>query len=167
MIRGTDDWCREADAEKGAANVGIVRPPMIYFSAILVGLLLTAVRSVRVVPRALHVPLGSILVMIACMLFVWAVRTFRSVGTPVPGNRPTTAIVHTGPYRWSRNPIYLSFSLFQIGIAMWVNSVWLLATLVPAAALMSAVVIPREERFLERRFPDTYPAYKTSVRRWL
>lgn len=85
----------------------------------------------------------------------------------MPGNRPTIRIVRTGPYRWSRNPIYLSFSLLQLGVAFWVNSLWLLVTLILGMAVMSFVVIPREEQYLERRFPSDYSAYKASVRRWL
>jgi protein-S-isoprenylcysteine O-methyltransferase Ste14 len=64
--------------------------------------------------------------------------------------------VRTGPYRYSRNPIYLSFSLLQLGVAFWVNSLWLFVTLMPAVALMSFVVIPREEHYLESRFPSDY-----------
>lgn len=112
-------------------------------------------------------PLGGTAVLVAVALFVWAVRTFRTAGTPVPGNRPATTIVRTGPYRYSRNPIYLSFSLLQLGIAFWVSSLWLLVTLVPVVALMSFVVIPREEHYLESRFPSDYLPYKASVRRWL
>src|SRR5687767_15626447 len=99
---------------------------------------------------------------LAIALFVSAVRTLRAAGTPVPGNRPTTTIVRTGPYRYSRNPIYLSFSLLQLGVAFWVNSLWLLVTLIPAVALMSFVVIPREERYLETRFPSDYLPYKAA-----
>jgi protein-S-isoprenylcysteine O-methyltransferase Ste14 len=100
-------------------------------------------------------------------LFVSAVRTLRAAGTPIPGNRPTTTIVCTGPYRFSRNPIYLAFSLFQLGLSLLVNSLALLITLIPAVALMSLVVIPREERYLEARFSPEYLPYKASVRRWL
>jgi protein-S-isoprenylcysteine O-methyltransferase Ste14 len=60
------------------------------------------------------------------------------------------------PYRFSRNPIYLAFSLFQLGLALWLNSCGLLLILIPAVALMSAVVILREERYLEARFPSEY-----------
>ena len=76
-------------------------------------------------------------------------------------------IVRTGSYRFSRNPIYLSFSLLQLGVACWVNSLWLLVSLIPAVALMSLVVIPREEHYLETRFLSDYLPYKASVRRWL
>ena len=85
----------------------------------------------------------------------------------MPGNRPTAAIVKVGPYRFSRNPIYLAFSLFQTGIALAVNDAWILVTLLPAISVMSFVVIPREERYLEACFGDEYERYKASVRRWL
>jgi protein-S-isoprenylcysteine O-methyltransferase Ste14 len=149
------------------ANRGIMRPPLIYLGAIALGLLLHFAWTIRLVPPAVSVPLGSTVVLVAVALFLWAVRTFWTAGTPVPGNRPTTTIVRTGPYRYSRNPIYLSFSLLQLGVAFWVNSLWLLVTLMPAVALMSFVVIPREEHYLESRFPSDYLPYKASVRRWL
>jgi protein-S-isoprenylcysteine O-methyltransferase Ste14 len=107
------------------------------------------------------------MVLAAVALFLAAVRTMRAARTPVPGDRPTTAIVRSGPYRYSRNPIYLAFSLLQLGIAFWAGSLWLLVTLVPAVALMSFVVIPREERYLEARFQAEYLSYKGAVRRWL
>jgi len=162
---------RNDKAETGmvpqVANLGIMRPPLVYLGAIALGLLLHFAWPVRLVPRAMSGPVGGTVVLVAVVLFLYAVRTFRTAGTPVPGNRPTTTIVRTGPYRWSRNPIYLSFSLLQLGVACWVNSLWLLVTLIAAVALMSLVVIPREEQYLETRFPSDYLPYKASVRRWL
>lgn len=151
----------------GVANVGIARPPLVYASSIVIGLLLHVAWPVQVVPDSLGAPLGSLLTLGAIALFVYAVRTMHAAGTPVPGNRPTTAIVRGGPYRFSRNPIYLAFSLFQLGLAIWVNSLALLILLIPAVAIMSSVVIPREESYLGERFPSEYPPYKASVRRWL
>ena len=119
------------------------------------------------VPAMLAMPLGIPLVLIAVALFVWSVVTFKRAGTPVPGGQPTTTIVGAGPYRFSRNPIYLAFSLFHLGIAVWVNSLWLLATLLAAATLISFVVIRREEAYLARKFGTQYLDYKVSVRRWL
>lgn len=147
------------------ANRGVLRPPLVYAIAIGLGLLLESAWPMPLVPGARL--LGGAAVLVAAALFLSAVRALRIAGTPVPGDRPTTAIVSRGPYRFSRNPIYLAFSLLQLGIAAWVDSLWLVITLVPAAALMSLVVIPREERYLERRFPSEYPAYRAAVRRWL
>jgi protein-S-isoprenylcysteine O-methyltransferase Ste14 len=149
-----------------AANLGLARPPVIYFGAIVTGLVLHFTWPLPFVPR-LGILLGALLVALAATLFVWSIRTLRSAGTPVPGNKPTIAIVKFGPYRLSRNPIYLAFSLFQIGIALLVNDAWILVTLLPAISLMSFVVIPREERYLENRFGQEYTNYKASVRRWL
>ena len=150
-----------------AANLGLVRPPIVYLVAIAVGLAIHAVWPAHLVPPALETPVGVIFTLVAVALFLSAGRSFRAAGTPVPGNRPTTTIVRTGPYRFSRNPIYLAFSLFQLGLAFWVNSVGLLSMLIPAVGLMSLVVIPREERYLEARFPSEYVPYKASVRRWI
>ena len=149
------------------ANLGIARPPLIYLGSIALGLILHVARPVSLLPRGVSQWLAAAVVLLAIGLFLFAVRTFRAAGTPVPGNRPTTTIVHTGPYRWSRNPIYLAFSLLQLGIALWMNSLWMVLTLSLAVAVMSLVVIPREERYLEARFPSEYPGYKASVRRWL
>jgi protein-S-isoprenylcysteine O-methyltransferase Ste14 len=122
---------------------------------------------VHLVAASVGKPVGVVVMLLAIGLFVFATRTFRAAGTPVPGNRPTMTIVRTGPYRFSRNPIYLAFSLFQLGLSLWVNSFALLMTLIPAVALMTFLVIPREERYLEARFPSEYLQYKAAVRRWL
>ena len=150
-----------------AANRGGVRPPIVYGAAIVTGILLEAGWPLPLLPRALAAVLGSFLVVIAIGLFSYATLEFRRAGTPVPGNLPTTAMVRTGPYRFSRNPIYLAFSIFHLGIASWVNGAWLIATLGAAIAVMAVVVIPREERYLEKRFGADYLDYKRSVRRWL
>ena len=150
-----------------AANLGVARPPLVYLSSIALGVILHFVWPISVLPRGLTPGLGATVVLLAIGLFLFAIRTFRAAGTPVPGNRPTTTIVRTGPYRFSRNPIYLAFSLLQLGIALWVNSLWMVLTLLASVTLMSLVVIPREERYLEARFPSEYHPYKASVRRWL
>lgn len=156
-----------ADSVPGVANLGLVRPPFVYLGSILLGVMLHFAWPLPLVLRPFGWPIGVCVVLMALGLFIAAVRTFRGAGTPLPGNLPTTTIVRTGPYRFSRNPIYLAFSALQVGIALWVGSLWILITLVPALALMSFLVIPREERYLEARFPSEYVPYKSSVRRWL
>ena len=115
----------------------------------------------------INVPIGITLVLVAVVLFISATRTFRKAGTPVPGNQPTKVIVRSGPYAFSRNPIYLAFTLLQLGIAAWLNSLGVLLALLPALALMASAVIHREERYLEARFPSEYLLYRRDVRRWL
>lgn len=155
------------DKERDAANRGVARPPLVYFGSIVLGLVLHIRWPVSLLPpTTLGALFGAGAALVAISLFLLAVRALRAAGTPVPGNRPATMVVRTGPYRFSRNPIYLAFSLLHLGIALWLNSLWLLCTLFAAVALMSFVVIPREERYLESRFPSEYLPYKSSVRRW-
>jgi protein-S-isoprenylcysteine O-methyltransferase Ste14 len=149
------------------ANFGLIRPPFVYLASIGLGLLMHLFWRVPVLPASVGVPIGVVVVLVAGAFFISAVRTFRKAGTPIPGNVPTTTIVRTGPYGFSRNPIYLAFTLFQVGLAAWVNSLGVLLTLLPALALMVLVVIPREERYLAARFPSEYLPYKHAVRRWL
>jgi len=156
-----------SSASRDVANLGLVRPPLVYLISLVSGFVIHLAVPLSLLPVSLAVPLGVPLVAVAIALLSYSVAKFRAAGTPVPARKPTTAIVRTGPYRFSRNPIYLAFSLFQLGIAIWINSVWLLATLVGAVALMNTVVIPKEEQYLERKFGAQYLEYKASVRRWL
>jgi protein-S-isoprenylcysteine O-methyltransferase Ste14 len=139
----------------------------VYLVSLATGALLQLGLPFPVVPGALALPLGVPLVASAVVLFWYSVAKFRAAGTPVPARKPTTVIVRIGPYRFSRNPIYLAFSLLQLGIAIWANSLWLLATLVGAVLLVDRVVIPKEERYLERKFGAEYLEYKARVRRWV
>ena len=159
--------CGPPSAAQDVANLGVVRPPLVYLISLVSGAGIQLATPFPFLAGALAVPLGAPLVVVAIALFAYSVTTFRAAGTPVPARKPTTVIVRTGPYRFSRNPIYLAFSLLQLGIAIWVNSVWLLATLVGAVALIHYFVIRREEQYLERRFGAQYLDYKASVRRWL
>jgi Putative protein-S-isoprenylcysteine methyltransferase len=138
------------------ANRGLIRLPLVFLMSLIVGGLLQLTTPLPFVPRSLALPLAVSLVVVAIALFWFSVAKFRAAGTPVPGNKPSTTIVRTGPYRFSRNPIYLAFSVFQLGVAICANSVWLLATLTAAVVLIHYVVIPREEEYLERKFGGQY-----------
>jgi protein-S-isoprenylcysteine O-methyltransferase Ste14 len=159
---------RHSGARKGEVpNLGVFRPPLIYLASIVVGLAFQWMWPRPLLSGVALGPLGVALVVVSILVLGASVRRFRAAGTPVPARKPTTTIVRTGPYRFSRNPIYLGFSLLHLGIAMWVNSWWLVATLAAAVAIIHYVVIPEEERYLEAKFGTAYLDYKVSVRRWL
>src|SRR5207244_12751183 len=124
-----DSRSNRRSAVPDVANFGLARPPLIYLCSIVLGLVIHIVWRARLVPPAITTPVGAIVTLAAIALFISAVRTFRAAGTPIPGNRPTTTIVRAGLYRFSRNPIYLAFSIFQLGLSLWVNSLGLLIPL--------------------------------------
>ena len=91
----------------------------------------------------------------------------RQAGTNVDPYRPATAIVTGGPYRFTRNPIYVGFTLMYVGIFALANALLPILLLPAVQQLMRRGVIEREERYLERKFGDEYLQYKERVRRWI
>lgn len=151
---------------KGRPLSFLLRPPVVFLEATLLGIAANQVWPFPFLPPMLAF-LGQVIAFCAALLFGLSIREFRSAGTPVQATARTIRIVRAGPYRFTRNPIYLSFILFVVGLSVWLNNLWLLVTLVPAVVFISVIVIPREERFLERNFCDHYLSYKAAVRRWL
>ena len=150
---------------KGGPLPGLLRPPLIFLAAILLGVALNWAWPLPFLSSIGRL-LGPVLTVCAVFLFLRSFGEFRRAGTPVRGSERTTKIVQTGPYGFSRNPIYLSFILLLVGLSVWLNNLWLLITLVPTVGLIAVLVIPREERFLESNFAE-YSSYKAAVRRWL
>ena len=149
------------------ANV-IIRPPIAWASAVLAGLVLNWLLPLSFIPAAVPAgALGAMVFALALALVACAIATMTRAGSNVPTNLPTTTIVDTGPYRFTRNPIYLGMFLGLIGLAIAFENLWLLPMLVPFALVIRYGVVAREEAYLERRFGDDYRRYRASVRRWL
>lgn len=110
---------------------------------------------------------GAALIIAGLWLVVWAGLAFRAHGTRPEPWKPSTAVVGSGPYRFSRNPMYVAFGVIHVGIGIAAGSIWVIAAVFPALIVLRYGVIGREERYLEARFGDTYLRYKRSVRRWL
>ena len=149
------------------ANVK-VRPPVLWVLAVLAGLALHWLMPLPFIPAAVPAAwLGALVFAVALALFGWAIVTMTRAGTNVPSRLPTTTIVDTGPFGFTRNPIYVGMMLGLIGLAIAFNSLWLLLMLVPFAVVIRYAVVAREEAYLERRFGDAYRGYRSRVRRWL
>ena len=148
-----------------------VRPPRLHLAAIAAGLALDWIVPATLAPGGLSLApraaIGGGLVGVGLALFAWAIGRFRAAGTPVPTVEPTRAIVADGPYRFSRNPIYLAMALVHAGVAAAADNAWILVLLAPTLIVIRYGVIAREERYLERKFGVDYLAYKARVRRWV
>lgn len=144
----------------------IARPPLIFLGGLTLGLVL-GVALPPSLPRGLPWAAGAGLIAAGLCFGVWAARTMRSAGTAVRTSEPTTALVTTGPFALSRNPLYVSMTVLYVGIAVAARSVWALALLIAVLVVVRWGIIAREERYLERKFGDEYRRYKARVRRWL
>ena len=146
----------------------IIRPPLAWGLAVIAGLTLNWLVPLPFLPADLPAGwLGAMVFVLAVALVAWAIVTMTRAGSNVPTSLPTTTIVNTGPYRFTRNPIYLGMVLGLIGLAIALNSLWLLLMLVPFALVIRYGVVTREEVYLERKFGDVYRGYRSRVRRWL
>lgn len=141
-------------------------PPFIFLLSILIGLGLNRFWPMSVVPTPLAMPLGVASITAALILVLFGFRELRRHNTTVRPNEPSSSIVKTGPYRFTRNPLYVSLSLLQLGIGLWTNILWIVLMLIPVWIVMTTQVIAREEAYLERAFGEDYLSYKASVRRW-
>ena len=156
-------------AEEGAPDhAGVaIHPPLLLALCLAVGFLGSRLRPLPFLSSQLATLAGPIVTVGSLGLFVWAVLTMRSAGASIPTNKPTERIVARGPYRHSRNPIYLSMLMLQVGIGLWANSLWFLALAAISALVFSWGVISREERYLERKLGSEYSSYRARVRRWI
>jgi protein-S-isoprenylcysteine O-methyltransferase Ste14 len=143
-------------------------PPFIFLGALVLGLLLQALRPWRLFAHTLAIQFsGALLIVAGLALSAWVVHSFRQAQTPVSPLRASQHLVVSGPYRFSRNPDYLGQTLAFGGLALLLHSFWLLLAILPALGLVRYRVIAAEERYLEDRFGDAYREYRHRVRRWL
>ena len=146
----------------------IIRPPLAWGLVVIAGLALNWLVPLPFLPADLPAGgLGAMVFVIALVLFAWAIVTITSAGSNVPTNRPSTTVVESGPYYFTRNPIYLGMFLGLIGLAIAFDNLWLLLMLAPFALVIRYGVVAREEAYLERKFGDVYRRYRSHVRRWL
>ena len=94
-------------------------------------------------------------------------RLFVDAGTSLPVHTPTNALVTTGLYGWSRNPIYIALSVFYVGLSIALTTGWALLLLPLVIFVLQKGVIEREEAYLTEEFGEEYTAYKKRVPRWL
>lgn len=111
--------------------------------------------------------LGGLVFVAGASIARWGERTMHRAGTEVRPDRPATAIVDGGPFRYTRNPLYVSVALMFAGIGLLANSGWFLLLLIPMGLVLHFGVVRREERYLEAKFGETYRAYRGRVRRYL
>ncbi len=148
----------------------IAPPPLVYLAGLALGLGADWLLHLPSLPERSAsggLWLGLAFGGFGLLLILWAGGRFIGARTPLPPHRPTTALVTEGPYRRSRNPIYLGMALIYLGVVCATASLGILVFFPLVILIMEFGVIRREERYLERKFGAEYRRYKASVRRWL
>lgn len=149
-------------------NPGVIAfPPLIW----LVGAVLSSLAHYffpsRMMSSGVSLPIGIALAIVAPSLAIWAALVMKAAGTNVNPSQPALLIVRRGPYRFTRNPMYLAICLLQVALGFLLNDWLSLAFVIPLALVLHFGVILREERYLEAKFGDPYLALKRDVRRWI
>jgi protein-S-isoprenylcysteine O-methyltransferase Ste14 len=147
-----------------------IKPPLLFLGALALGCLLTVLLPIGpglASPNGLALTVGSIFIALGFALALFSAWAFHRAGTNVVPGQPATALVTTGPYQVTRNPIYVGFVLLYFGLAVVLTSVWVLVLIVPTVMILQRGVIAPEEAYLEQKFDDSYRRYKARVPRWL
>ncbi|MGH8533421.1 MAG: methyltransferase family protein [Gammaproteobacteria bacterium] len=142
-------------------------PPLIYAGGFALGYLVEKYSPTASFPEFISAFVGWSLIAFGVLIAAFALSAFRRAGTPVNPYAQTTALVTGGPFRFSRNPLYLALTVIYLGAAGLLNSLWPVLLLPAVLWFMHWGVIIREERYLERKFGPAYQEYKARVRRWL
>ena len=144
-------------------------PPFVFLGGVILGIVID--RFVMTVPfpfaRAASLAIGAILMAIGAALPVSARMHFKRTGQSVRPWDPTPELIFEGPYRFTRNPMYVGLTLFEIGFALVLNNVWVAALAAPALAAVHFTAVLPEERYLSGKFGDSYRNYLGRVRRYL
>jgi protein-S-isoprenylcysteine O-methyltransferase Ste14 len=148
----------------------VVFPPVIPLTGFVLGLLVELVwPSAAWLTGTLRAGLrgvGGVLFGIGVAGFAWMVATMKAGRTPIHTARTPTALIESGPFRLSRNPMYLCGSIAYAGLALLFLKLWPLAFLPFVVAATHYGVILREEAFLANHFGAAYSQYQARVRRW-
>jgi protein-S-isoprenylcysteine O-methyltransferase Ste14 len=157
------------DAHDGRDGAAVwIQPPLLFAGGVLLGAALQWVWDLEFAWGGdLQFALGAALIVGGVGFLLGAFSIFRRIGQHPDPKKPTPTISRDGPYRFTRNPMYVGGSLVQLGIGIALGNAWILVLLVPVVLLIHYGAILPEERYLERKFGDEYLSFKASVRRWL
>lgn len=143
-------------------------PPFIYGLFFLAGYGLHRLEPVTLVAGQAWLDIsGLVLIVLGVVLAVTAALTFRRAGTNVNPTKPATTVVAHGPFRFTRNPMYLSMAVIYLGGTLMLDSLWPLLLWPVTIWVIRTQIIAREEAYLEAKFGAVYLDYKEKVRRWL
>jgi protein-S-isoprenylcysteine O-methyltransferase Ste14 len=151
-------------------NAGVrFPPPLIYLLTLVAAYGANRARPLWLIapePRWMFL-LGLALIAAGILVAIAGIVTFRRFRTAIVPFHPATMIVQSGPYAFTRNPMYLGLAIQYVGASLLLDTWWAFILLPVMLAIVDRAVIAREERYLTSAFGEVYTAYCTRVRRWI
>jgi protein-S-isoprenylcysteine O-methyltransferase Ste14 len=145
----------------------IAHPPALFLAFLVAGIVLHLVRALPVSSSIAPRIAGVALVLFGAGLIIWGRRTMKRAGTNINPREPATALVVTGPFRYSRNPLYIAVTAIYIGLALAIGTLWPIVLLAFLFPLVHWGIVRREERYLDEKFGEAYARYRAVTRRWI
>ncbi|NQY64606.1 MAG: TIM barrel protein [Alteromonadaceae bacterium] len=146
-------------------------PPLVFVIFILIGYALQDVKlfNITINPemKSVTTAIGIITFLAGFAIIAISIFAFKRAKTHIEPWQPTSAIISTGLFAYSRNPIYLAFCLITIGVGIFLNNGWITLSFIPSAFIIFHIAIKKEELYLAEKFGEEYLQYKGKVRRWL
>ena len=139
-------------------------PGVILFPPLILAIALVPIQLLAPVPARIA---GSLIAIAAATIAISARHAMVRVGTNIRPDKPALALAATGPYVYTRNPMYLALCLLQLGIGLFVDGALPVLFVLPLALVLHFGVVKREERYLAGKFGESYLAYTRRVRRWI
>jgi protein-S-isoprenylcysteine O-methyltransferase Ste14 len=154
--------------DRSPDNPGVIAfPPLIWLVNAVISVLVHLCVRVPIMGYGICVVCGIAFIILAPTLALSALVTMKAAGTNVHPSEPSLALVRGGPFRFTRNPMYLALCLLQIALGFFLNDWITLLFVVPVVVIFQYGVILREERYLTAKFGEPYLQYKREVRRWI
>jgi len=147
----------------------VIKPPVLFLAFLVLGIMLNFIVKLAIFSESSvgYVYFaGGLLILSGVSLIIWAAKTFKKSGEAPHHGNPIHKIITSGPFQFTRNPMYLSMISIYIGLSIILNTYWLLLFLPPMLTILHYGVILREEEYLENKFKEEYVSYKSQVRRW-
>jgi len=145
----------------------VIPPPLIYIFALLIGIGLNYLWPTSLLPSFWAFAAGAVLIVVSILIMPPVLLRFRRAGTTFDVRKVASTLITDGPYRFSRNPTYVSLTLLYVGLGGIFNNVWILIFVVPLFLVIDLWIVRREETHLEEKFGEAYLRYKLVTRRWL
>ena len=142
-------------------------PPIIYLAALIIGMVIDDFWPLSLFPEIWGHIIGSVFIPVSILLVPTFLIQFKKAGTTFDVRKSATTLITDGPYRFSRNPAYISLTLLYLGLGAFFQNAWILVFVIPVLLIMDLRIVRKEERHLEAKFGEAYIQYISVVGRWL